>query len=338
MGKYEYKFRYSYDSRWWLSYFGEELFFPFINHANKLDEFIKSQSSFLDYVKLFGKRVRINSIINEFIGFDLLKAKTKKGLIEEVIEIFEKQNAQLTLNEWFAKTSVKMAKKGFVFDTITHFYDSDNSLYNGNSRIEQSRLIDENLVILGGSICSIQSLQHNSRLYDSLKGSDYKWVLCDFPPEGMTIQNEDYKPNLVYLKFDNEFEKIFNEIVPFSEKIGWHPRCTVTGFFNHRTAAIKNFPELKVCLTSSYKPKHPDEIVVELKSFLAKEIKNPIHLDDLSDRVIIYYLVLEAFHGWGISLSNIDLDLKQLLSQMITEDIDQLSLTLQTVYREEIFK
>ncbi len=330
----DFKFTYSDDKL--NHYFGESVIFPYVNHLQLLLEFIDNENKWKKIIPIVARKIRIATLLNELIGFSLLNQDTsKKGLVEELIEVFQKNEGNEIVFDWFSKKIIS-AKNGHYFGSISRNYSTSklNPLFDYNSKINSRDSIDKKFIIVEGTICFKETLKVNGQLFDSLKKSKNEWVMCNFPPEGMILENEDYSPDCLLLDFDEKFLDVFGAMIPFIEEIGWYPKCTVGGFFDQKAMTYLNYPVLKTSIIQFQKPKHPDNIVGGLIQYLQKEYKNPIYLKELHSRIYLYYFVLEMFNGWDISYENIDPALKEILSQFYNEDKNSLTSPLQKAIEE----
>ena len=90
-------------SPWWEKYYESTIIFEYINNHSELQEYINKKGLFSQIAGLVGKRVSIANIVNDFAQIDLLSNKDKKTIIEDVLELYDKYDAQRTLTEWFQR-------------------------------------------------------------------------------------------------------------------------------------------------------------------------------------------------------------------------------------------
>ena len=269
---------------------------------------------------LVSKRVSIANIVNDFAQIDLLSNKDKKTIIEDVLELYDKYDAQRTLTEWFQKESKSALKSGRLFSSVTKCHYSSTTPI---SSISQN-IIDSKFVIISGSICCKEALSTNPTLLESASHSNCDWVLCDYPPLAMTESNPDYKGGIINLRMDKGFENVFSGRVLFDREIGWFPRCTVAGFFNARKTATENFPTITPSLIMYKRTLSPTPHANELIKFISQELKFPNYLKDFDSRLFLYYLVPTMYKSWGIGYEKIHDDLRALLRKLIEKDEDQM--------------
>ncbi len=322
-------FIYAYQSKEWLYYFKDFVFLPYISNSEKLLKYIDKKNLFLKLAKLFSKQISLKGLINNYIGFDLLKNTDKKTLLTELIELYENYNSEVVLAQWMEKEKEKLKENDLFFTSITDSYRSNNPLF-GKHNLNN---INQSLVIINSSICFKDSLKSNKALYETIKDSQYNWLICDFPPEGMTPNHKNYKPELVFLRMDNGMEEMFSEFVPLNPQIGWFPMCQLLGFFDSKKIATENFPLLDVCLINYARPYHPDERVKQLVNFLVEEFEKPIYLEHFALRVLIYYTILEMYKSWKVKYSFINKDLVEIIKKYIEKDKDAISPLLRNIYK-----
>jgi len=326
---------YSYDmfgSPWWEKYYGPTLVFEYINDHSGLQGYINKKGLLSQIAKLIGKRVSIASIVNGIANINLLENLDKKTIIEEVLDLYEKHDAQKTLMEWFDRESINAVNDGRLFTSITECHCSSNRPLSSASQSS----FDSKFIIVRGSICYKSALSANPVLLESASHSKCNWVLCDYPPLAMTERNPKYKGGIVNLKMDTGFDEVFSGRVPFDQDIGWFPRCVVAGFLNTRRVATENFPTISPSLIFYRKPLNPTPNAEHLAEFVAKEINYPNYLKSFQSRLFLYYLVPTMYKSWGVGYDKISDHLRSMLMTLADSDKDEMNAELYNFYAANI--
>lgn len=319
-------------SPWWEKYYGSKLVFEYINNHSAFQEYVNRKGLISQIAKLVGKRVSIISIVNDFAKIDLLANKDKKTIIEEVLELYEKYDAQKTLIEWFQKESKKAMKTGRLFTSVTKCHHRTTIPFSSVSLSS----IDSKFIVVNGSICYKQALSTNPTLLESASHSNCTWVLCDYPPLAMTESNPNYKGGIINLRMDEGFEDVFSGRVPFDREIGWFPRCTVAGFLNTRKATTENFPTISPSLIMYKRTLSPTPNAANLTQFVSRQMKSPIELDSFQSRLFLYYLVPTMYRSWGVGYDKIDDQLRSMLETLVETDKSKMGDGLVKFYEQNI--
>ena len=304
-----------YGSRWSSRYFGELAPFEYVGNLDSFKAYATRKGIWREILRLFGRRVSIAGLINDLIDIPLLGSRDKKTVLSEIIEIYEKHDADRTLMEWFSKELAKARKTNRHFTSISKHVASENALHS-----HSVTTLDEKFVIIDGAICRKDHLRHNGALYEAASHSSSQWILCDFPPIGMTKDNPEYTGELVFVDLDDGFEDVFTGLVPFCPDIGWFPYCRVAGFLNSKRLNREQFPTISMSLLFQRRPISPEPNADDLRSFVEGEVRNRIFLRELSARVVLYYLVPSMYAAWRISYERIDEELLSLVAQLFEED------------------
>lgn len=318
---------------WWKPYVGPPVAFEYIGHRDALLEYVKRKGVWQQLLEALGRRISIASLVNDLLDVNLVGSKDKKTIIEEIITIYEKHNANKTLLQWLAQEIGRATRNGRRFTSVSKRLRSETPL-SGSDLLA----IDSQFIVLEGTICRKDHLAENASLYEAASHSKCTWVICDFPPVGMNKENSAYRGELVLLETEEGFDDIFGDRAPFSIDIGWFPFVTVSGFLNARRLSSEHFPTLQASIVMYRRPLSPEPNVVKLTAFLQRERQHRIFLKTLAARVLTYYLVPSMYRCWGIGYDKVAGDLKEILSGFLEEDRDRISVPVRKLYEEHILK
>jgi len=313
-------------SGWSTRYFDDKPTpFRYIGNAASLKRYVEKTTLTEDVIRFLAKRVSVtkmvNSLLTDLLNIPMLKLgkEDNSTILSQILEIWEKHDASKTLTEWFNKKEKNRAvKDGRYFTSVSQHFQSDHALFDSSLPG-----LDEKFITLEAAICHKSQLDHNPQLYDTISNSNCDWVMCDYPPVGMTPKNSNYKGELVFLKLDDGVAEAFSDTLPFTRDIGWFPYCTVAGYIDTKKSdGHDRYPTIAMSLLFQRRPKSPQapEFTNRLRPFLISEIQSVNFLRDMDARVLLYYLVPSMHREWGISYGKIDHDVLESVRQFFDGD------------------
>jgi len=234
-------FRSAYDitDAWFSKLFDEFTLFPYFDFEREEVKNLLFKKPILSrLVPVFSKRLRITSLLNDFIGTDIFNSN-KKGFIEEIAEILvDEIESRTTLDKRITNTE----NKRDYYAGISYPF-----IHTGYEKLLQDShsLADGDLICIDGHLIHLDALKEtNDALYESLQPTGLQWFISDFPYFQMIPGNPKYNGSIAGLRFSNELNELIGRNVPFKSTCGWYPYVRLFGVL--RSSHSPKYSSLKV--------------------------------------------------------------------------------------------
>ena len=172
------------------------------------------------------------------------------------------------------------------------------------------------LITVEGNLIHRSSVSQYSTIVDrQFSKADFEWILSDFPPQGLTTKNEDFKGQVLILSEDKGFTTAFSDYLPFSLPISWYPFVRITGYYSSSKQNVNGFPSLSIVLTEYRPPKNLIAVLPSIKYFLESELNSRLYLKYFVDFEIFAYLIPIIFQKANLTPDLAESDLSNLLKK-----------------------
>jgi hypothetical protein len=229
-----------------------------------------------------------------------------------LIEVFDEESNKRTITRFLADTQNQCKKHHRYFETVSIWSSSGPSL----SKVDQSSLQDEMVVVSGQSVHRDTVTQYNGRMAQTVANLPGEWLLADFPPHEMVEANDRFDGKVICIVMEKEFSQIFQRFLPFRRDIGWYPYCRVTGFFKEPGYG-QSAPSIDIVMVEFKRPKPYQAEGRDYFSFLERELKSPNWLQASSDLLSASYVLPLLAKGSSIENFKADPNEKTILQRYV---------------------
>jgi hypothetical protein len=284
------------DHRWFGQHFQPYSHFGYIGDRDNLAKYQKQKPWWRSAIEIVAPSINLTSLLTSLAGFNLSVGKTDSQLAKRIMDKLDEVENSRLVEDFLKLTQAKRRQAGYFFDSIGKQINTTNPVKDASHRGTSGQLI----VVEGQLLNRSAVAQFSPMSAQQLEASTEEWMLSDFPPAGLVSQNDRFKGDMLLLTEDAGFADTFAQYLPFCRNIGWYPYCRVVGIYDSTSAKTEVFPKMSVMFVEYRRPKLIQDSRPDIFSFLQREIKTPIYLDDWSDRILTSYLL--PIVAWGSNI------------------------------------
>lgn len=307
---------------WFENYFENYHLFGYIGDRGNLNQELTKKGFWRKLIEIIVPKVNIATILNSISEINLVKNNSSATIAEEIIELVTEHNNQKKVNEVLENIYKNAKKNKIYFNKVSSFDIQGNTLFKSDFNQLQSRLI----TVEGQLIHKKSISKYSQTVYKSLNTSPQEWILSDFPPYSFTDNISSFDGKVILLNEDKGFSETFGDLLPFNKDIEWYPYVRITGFFDISKIQTQLYPSMTMCFIEYRRPINYRAKRKNLLDLIQSEIRHPIYLKDLEDKILLNYLCRIIFKGSNIDFNDLDTELKsEIMNIFNISDIDDIS-------------
>jgi hypothetical protein len=207
----------------------------------------------------------------------------------------------------------------------------------------QRAKLDGEFVFVDSGLCHCSAIPAASVLGKQVRdgGPDQKWILSDYPPEGMDqTRNPSFVEQVGYLGIPAETERQLSTQLPFVRDLAWYPHCRFVGILDGSGVVKDHFPTVRFVAGWIRRPQLYGQAFNELLDVATRNSDSTYALPELlteaSARLALYYFVPTFYFSNGLDYADISPDLRTIIRSLVSRFPGEMGSSLAALYRDRV--